>query len=193
MAIAKTYNLAIAAFMFQMRIIALHDRNSAMQSPVPALSHSLDALAAILSKAEAHCEKRNIDPAALLTARLFPDMFTFVRNVQVACDTAKGAAARLSQSDVPSHEDVETTFAELHARIEKTLDFMKSVPEASFQGAEDRTVTLKLRSGEIQFNGSQYLSSFVTPQFYFHMTTAYNILRHNGVEVGKRDFLGKPE
>tara|TARA_R110000751_G_scaffold146094_7_gene249966 strand:- start:212718 stop:213248 length:531 start_codon:yes stop_codon:yes gene_type:complete len=176
-----------------MRNIALHDRNSAMQSPVPPLSHSLHALAAILSKAEAHCEKRNIEPSALLSARLFPDMFTFTRNVQVACDTAKGAAARLSQTEIPSHQDVETTFVELHARIQKTLDFIKSIPEAAFDGAEDRTVTLKMRAGDIQFTGSQYLSSFVTPQFYFHMTTAYNILRHNGVEIGKRDFLGKPE
>ncbi len=161
-----------------------------MQSPIPTFSHSLKALSAILSKAEAHCAGRNIDPAVLLTARLFPDMFNTTRNVLAACDTAKGAAARLSGTQIPRYEDNETSFAELQARIQKTLDFMTGVPEAAFEDAEDRTIDMKAGTRELTFTGSDYLSIFATPNFYFHMSTAYNILRHNGVEIGKVDFLG---
>lgn len=159
-----------------------------MQSPVPAYTHSLRSLSAILIKAEAHCEKRDIDPNALLTARLFPDMLNLTRNVLIACDTAKGLAARLSQTDNPSFEDNETTFAELQVRITTTIEFMESVPETAFEGAEDREVILKFGPQE-KFTGASYFVGFATPNFYFHMTTAYNILRHNGVEIGKRDFL----
>lgn len=161
-----------------------------MQSPVPILSLSLNSLSTILKKAEAHCTERNIEPGALLTARLFPDMFHFIRNVQAVCDLAKGATARLSQTEVPSHDDNETSFAELQARIQKTLDFVKSVPDAAFEGAEDREVHLTAGSRELKFGGAQYWATFAVPNFYFHMTTAYNILRHNGVDVGKVDFLG---
>ena len=160
-----------------------------MQSPVLSYTHSLSSLSAILKKAEAHCEERNIDPNALLTARLFPDMLNLIRNVLVACDTAKGLAARLSQTDNPSFEDNETTFADLQARITTTIEFMESVPETAFEGAEDREVILKFGPQE-KFTGAAYFTDFATPNFYFHMTTAYNILRHNGVEIGKRDFLG---
>ena len=145
-----------------------------MQNPIPNFTHPLRSLSAILAKAETHCEDRKIDPSVLLTARLFPDMMNFTRNVLVACDTAKGLAARLSQTENPSFEDNETTFAELQARIAKTIEFMETVPDAAFEGAEQRDVVMK----------------FAVPNFYFHMTTAYAILRHNGVEVGKRDFLG---
>jgi hypothetical protein len=161
-----------------------------MQSPVPSFIHSLRSLSTILSTAEAHCEKRKIDPDAFLTARLFPDMLNFTRNVLITCDTAKGLAARLSQTDNPSFEDNETTFGELQARITKTIEFMESVPDAAFDGAEDLEVVMKFGPEEHTFIGSNYLSGFATPNFYFHMTTAYNILRHNGVEIGKRDFLG---
>jgi len=160
-----------------------------MQSPVPAYTHSLRSLSAILRKAEAHCENLNIDPNALLTARLFPDMLNFIRNVLVACDTAKGLAARLSQTENPSFEDNETTFAELQVRITTTIEFMESVLETAFEGAGDREVILEF-GPQRKFTGASYFADFATPNFYFHMTTAYNILRHNGVEIGKRDFLG---
>jgi hypothetical protein len=161
-----------------------------MQNPVPGYTHALRSLSAILTKAEAHCEKRKIDPNALLAARLFPDMLNFTRNVLVACDTAKGLAARLSQTDNPGYEDNETTFAELQARIAKTIVFMESVSDAAFEGAEDRQIVMKFGPEERTFIGSAYFTGFANPNFYFHMTTAYDILRHNGVKIGKRDFLG---
>jgi len=161
-----------------------------MKSPVPSFVHSLNALSGVLTKAEAHCEDRKIDPSRLLTARLFPDMLNLLWNVFIACDTAKGAAARLSGTENPSYEDNETTFAELQARIQKTIDFMESVPNSAFEGAEDRTIEMKFGPRELEFVGTAYLSRFAIPNFYFHMTTAYNILRHNGVEIGKVDFLG---
>ncbi len=161
-----------------------------MDTPVPSLIHSLNALSGVLKKAEAHCKDRKIDPSVLLTARLYPDMFNCISNVWAVCDTAKGAAARLSQTDNPSFEDNESTFAELEARIQKTVEFMNSVPSAAFDGAEDRTVTMKAGTRDLKFVGAAYLTGFAIPNFYFHMTTAYNILRHNGVEIGKVDFLG---
>jgi hypothetical protein len=161
-----------------------------MKSPVPGFTHSLKSLSAILTKAEAHCEERKIDPSILLNGRLFPDMLHLTRNVQVACDSAKGAAARLSQTDIPSFEDNESSFAELKARIQKTIDFMASVPEAGFEGAEDREITLKAGPREFKFDGAGYLSTFAIPNFYFHMTTVHGILRHSGVAIGKTDFLG---
>jgi hypothetical protein len=161
-----------------------------MPSPVPSFTHSLRALSAILTKAETHCDDRKIDHEALLAARLYPDMLNFTRNVLVACDTAKGLAARLSETNNPSYEDNEATFAELQARIKKTIEFMESIPEAAFEGSEGRTVVLKIGPNEMSFIGSAYLSGFATPNFYFHMTMAHAILRHNGVEIGKRDFLG---
>jgi hypothetical protein len=161
-----------------------------MQSVVPYFTHSLKALAAILTKAEAHCAQRKIDPAVLLSDRLFPDMLPFTRQVLIACDHAKAAPARLTGAEVPSYPDTETTFADLHARIQKTLDFIGGIPEASFKGAEDRTIDLKAGSRELSLPAPVYLAQFAIPNFYFHMTTAYNILRHNGVELGKGDFLG---
>jgi hypothetical protein len=161
-----------------------------MQTPIPSYTHALRSLAAILAKAETHCDDRKIDPNALLTARLFPDMMNFTRNILVACDTAKGLAARLSQTENPIFDDNETTFAELQARIAKTIEFMESVPEAAFEGAEQRDVVMKFGPEERTFTGTSYFTGFAAPNFYFHMTTVYNILRHNGLEIGKRDFLG---
>lgn len=162
-----------------------------MQSPIPAFARSLRQLSAILATAEAHCEEGKIDPEVLLNARLFPNMLHLKRNVMIACDTAKGMAARLSETENPKHEDTEETFAELYARIEKTLAFMESVPAASFEGAESRTVQLRIgKDTNLTFTGADYLSGFATPNFYFHMSTAYAILRSNGVVIGKRDFLG---
>ncbi len=161
-----------------------------MQSPVPAFSHSLKSLSNILKKAEAHCEEHKIDPSVMLGSRLYPDMLDVTRNVLIACDTAKGMAARLTETENPSFPDEETTFAELHARIDKTLAFMATVPDAAFEGAEDREVTLQAGPDEFKFDGTGYLWTFATPNFYFHISTVYGILRHNGVVLGKRDYLG---
>ena len=161
-----------------------------MQSPVPSFTHSLRSLSAILTIAETHCEKRKIDPNALLTARLFPDMLNLTRNVLIACDTAKGLAARMSQTENPSFEDNETTFGELQTRITKTIEFMETVPDTAFEGAENRDVVMKFGPEERTFTGVDYFNGFATPNFYFHTATVFGILRHNGVEIGKRDFLG---
>jgi len=162
------------------------------QASAPRFANILRNLSAILDKAEAHCAARKIEPTALTTFRLFPDMFAFTRQVQIACDTAKGAVARLAGLEIPKHEDSEQTFADLKARIAKTLDFIASVKPERIDGSEEREVVLPMRSGERRFKGMQYLLGFAYPNFYFHVTTAYNILRHNGVEIGKQDFIGKP-
>jgi len=162
------------------------------QASAPRFANILRNLSAIIEKAEAHCAARKIEPAALTGDRLFPDMFPFTRQVQIACDTAKGATARLAGVDIPKYEDTEQTFAELKARIAKTIDFVESVSAAKIDGSEDKEVVLQMRSGERRFKGMQYLLGHAYPNFYFHVTTAYNILRHNGVDVGKADFIGKP-
>src|SRR5262249_49984046 len=125
-------------------------------------------------------------------ARLYPDMFPLSRQVQIACDTAKGAMARLAGVTNPAHEDTERTFEELKARIAKTVDFVRSVQPAQVEGTEDRDITLKLGPREVTWKGMQYLLGFALPNFYFHVTTAYDILRHNGVPVGKPDYIGTP-
>ena len=162
------------------------------QASAPRFANILRNLSAILDKADAHCAAKKIDPASLTTYRLYPDMFPFTRQVQIACDTAKGAVARLAGVDIPKYEDTEQTFAELKARIAKTIDFVESVPAGKIEGSEEKEVVLQMRSGERRFKGMQYLLGHAYPNFYFHVTTAYNILRHNGVEVGKADFIGKP-
>ena len=162
------------------------------QASAPRFANTLKNLSALLDKAQAHCEAKKIDPAALTAFRLYPDMFPFTRQVQIACDTAKGAVARLAGVEIPKHEDTEQTFAELKARIAKTLDFVNSVKPAQIDGTEAKEVVLKMRAGDVKFNGMQYLLGHAWPNFYFHVTTAYAILRHNGVEVGKRDFIGTP-
>ena len=162
------------------------------QASAPRFANTLRNLSAILDKAQAHCESKKIEPAALTQARLFPDMFPLTRQVQIACDTAKGAVARLAGVEMPKHEDTEQSFAELKARIAKTIDFVQSVGAAKIDGSEGREVVLKMRGGEVKFTGLQYLMGHAWPNFYFHVTTAYNILRHNGVDIGKADFIGKP-
>ena len=147
-------------------------------------------LATILDKAEAYAAARKIDPAALTGFRLYPDMFPLTRQVQIACDTAKGAVARLAGVEIPKHEDTESSFAELKSRIAKTLEFIASVPAAKMDGADEREVTIRPRGQDVTMSGLQYLLAVATPNFYFHLATAYNILRHNGVELGKKDFLG---
>ncbi len=158
---------------------------------VATLTHFLKGLSAILKKAEAHCEARKIDPNAILLARLFPDMFNFTRQVQLVTDFAKGMGARLGGNAVPSYADEEITFAELQARITKTLDFLSTLSRDQFKDAANRTVTIKVRGNDMSFAGAEYLSGYALPNFYFHLATAYNILRHNGIELGKMDFMGR--
>ena len=162
------------------------------QASAPRFANALRNLAAILDKAQAHAEAKKLDPAVLPGCRLIADMFPLSRQVQVACDTAKGAVARLAGVEIPQHPDVEQTLPELKARIAKTLEFVESVPAAKLDGSEDREVVLKMRGQDVKYSGLQYLFGHACPNFYFHCTSAYNILRANGVEIGKRDFIGNP-
>jgi hypothetical protein len=165
---------------------------SMYHASAPRFANALTNLSAILDKAQAHAEAKKIDPAVLGSLRLIADMFPLSRQVQIACDTAKGAVARLALVEIPKHEDTEQTIPELKARIAKTLDFVRSVPAAAIDGSEDREIVLKMRSGEHKYTGLQYLMGHAWPNFYFHVTTAYNILRANGVDIGKRDYIGQP-
>ena len=162
------------------------------QASAPRFANTLKNLSAILDKAQAHADAKKLEPKVFASARLFPDMFPMARQVQAACDAAKGAVARLAGVAIPAHEDTEQTFEELKARIAKTIAFIQTVQPAQIDGSEEREVVLKMRSGEVKFKGMQYLLGHALPNFYFHVTTAYNILRHNGVEVGKRDYIGTP-
>jgi len=157
---------------------------------IPALTRGLNNLSALLDKAAAHAAAKKFDSAALAQSRLFPDMHPLVRQVQIACDTAKGAAGRLAVIEVPKHEDTEATLADLKARIAKTLDFVKTVTAAQLQGAESRAIEIKFPSGSWKFTGIGYLTDFVLPNFYFHTSMVYALLRKSGVEIGKGDFLG---
>ena len=160
------------------------------QASVPVFERTLEALDVILDKAAAYATERKIDPTVLLTARLYPDMFALTRQVQIATDHAKGASARLAGVAVPSFTDNEASFADLKARIAKTLEFIATVKAAQIDGSEARDITLKAGPRELNFKGQDYLLFFALPNFYFHVTTAFAILRHNGVPVGKLDFLG---
>jgi hypothetical protein len=158
---------------------------------VPVFRQVLGSLAAILEKAESHADLKKLEPDALLKARLFPDMFPLLRQVQVACDFAKGTVARLGGVEVPRYEDVETDFAGLQQRIAKTLAFIESVPRDAIEAGIDREITVGSGDKQRQFSGGQtYLLHYALPHFYFHATTAYAILRHNGLEIGKKDFIG---
>jgi hypothetical protein len=163
---------------------------SMYQASVPVFIHALRNLSAILRKAVAHAEANKINPAALLGTRLYPDMYPLVRQIQLATDNAKGPAGRLAGIERPIHEDNETSFDELQARIEKTVAFLKSIKPEQIDGSEEKTITLTVRGNEIQFLGQAYLLHFALPNFFFHVTTAYAILRHCGVELGKLDYLG---
>ena len=160
------------------------------QASIPVLTRGLKNLSAYLEKGRANAEERKIDPAVLVSARLAPDMHPLSRQVQIASDTAKNAAARLAGIDAPSMPDTETSFGELHARIEKTVAFLAGIGESQLDGSETRQIVLKFPGREMQFTGADYLTHFALPNFYFHLTTAYAILRHNGVPVGKMDFMG---
>ncbi len=160
------------------------------QTLVPPFVRQMKALIAVLAKAEAMAVAKKIDPSILINARLAPDMHPLSRQIQIATDGAKGCAARLSGGEPPSFPDTETTFSELTERLTKTIDYLESIPASDIDGSEERTITLKIGGGEMSFPGAVYLLNFVVPNFYFHATTTYAILRHNGVEIGKRDFLG---
>jgi uncharacterized protein len=163
---------------------------SMYQASVPVLVRGLTSLKAILGKAEAHAAARQIDPSVLTSSRLYPDMLPLARQVHIATDTAKGCAARLAGVDAPKYDDVEVTFDPLSERIDKTIAYLKEFEAAQIDGSEERPVTLQMRTGPIDFTGMTYLLYFVLPNFYFHVTTAYDILRHCGVELGKPDYLG---
>ena len=163
---------------------------SMFDASIPVLSRGLRNLDGVLAKAEAHAEARKIDPAVLIGARLFPDMFPLARQVQICADMAKGGAARLAGVEVPKSEDTETTFSELRARIANTMDFIGTLTRGQIDGSETRAIELLMRAGTLHFKGQAYLLEFVLPNFYFHSTTTYAILRHNGIELGKGDFLG---
>jgi hypothetical protein len=157
---------------------------------IPVLTRGLTNLSAILDKAAAHATAKKFDSVVLAQARLFPDMFALARQVQIACDTAKGAGARLAGIEVPKHEDTEVTFAELKARIAKTLDFLKTISAPQLHDAESRAIEIKFPDGSWKFTGASYVTDFVLPNFYFHISMVYALLRKNGVDVGKGDFLG---
>ena len=158
---------------------------------VPTFLNTLGALSKILDKAAAHCEAKKIDPATLLTMRLYPDMFTFTRQVQLTCDFAKNTMGRLT-GEPPKFPDEEKSFAELKARIAKTVEYVKGFTPAQVDAAADKDVTFPIGPQQtMTLKGAEYLVGFALPNFYFHATTAYDILRHCGVELGKRDFLGR--
>ncbi|SDI24650.1 hypothetical protein SAMN05216603_12815 [Pseudomonas benzenivorans] len=165
---------------------------SMYSASIPVLLRMLGNLSAILHKAEAYAAERKIEPSVLLNARLAPDMLPLVSQVQIASDNAKGCAARLAGLDIPSYADTESSFAELQARIAKTQAFLGSVTAAQVDGSEGKSITLNFPGMELKFSGQDYLLNFVLPNFYFHVTTAYAILRHSGLDIGKMDFLGRP-
>jgi hypothetical protein len=163
---------------------------SMYQASVPAYTQMLKSLSAVLKKGEAHCEAKKIDPSVFVTARLYPDMAPLSRQIQIATDQVKGGLARLAGSEPPSWPDTETTFADLQARIQKALDYAAGIKPEQVDGSENKDVKLKVGPNEMTFKGQQFLINFSLPNFYFHVVTAYDILRHNGVEIGKRDFMG---
>lgn len=176
-----------------MRLIYFYLKDSAMlnmfNASILPLIHTLTSLSHLLKKGEEYADAKKIEHAVLLNARLFPDMFPLIRQVQIATDMSKGAAARLAAIDIPNYEDDETSFEQLQARIAKTITFMQTITPEQLVNAETRDISITVRKMELQFTGQDYLLKWVMPNVYFHVTTAYNILRHNGVELGKPDFL----
>ena len=164
---------------------------SMYNASIPVFIKSLGNLEAILDKAIAHAAARKIEDSALTDARLYPDMFTLTRQIRVATDMSKGAGARLAGIEIPRFEDNERTLGDLKARLHKAIDFLKTLTAAQIDGTEDKTITLTVGGNTMTFKGLDYLLYWALPNFYFHVTTAYNLLRHNGIEIGKIDFLGK--
>jgi hypothetical protein len=164
---------------------------SMYQASAATFIHKLNNLAAILEKAAAHAEARQYDGKVLVNSRLFPDMLPLSAQIQIATDGAKGGVARLAGQQPPKYDDNESTLAELVERIRKTVAYLQGFTAEQIDGSEERAITLQVGKHTFNFTGLPYLLHFVTPNFYFHITTAYNILRHNGVEIGKRDYLGE--
>lgn len=164
---------------------------SAYDLSIPTFQRGFAVLSKLLDKAEALADEKKFKPEVLVNARLAPDMLSLAGQIQRLSDTAKGAASRLTGTEAPSFPDEEVTLSDLRARIEKTTTYLASLPESAYAGAEERDVVLKTRQQEVHFTGKDYLLTFAIPNFYFHLTTAYAILRHNGVAVGKMDFLGR--
>ncbi|GAC1622191.1 MAG: DUF1993 family protein [Nevskia sp.] len=164
---------------------------SMYQASVPSFIRALGNLSGVLEKGAAYAETRKVEPSVLLNSRLYPDMFALVRQVQIATDMVKGGAARLAGVEPPPYADTEISFAELQARIARTIDYLKSFQPEQIDGSEARAIALVNRFGTLNFTGIDYLHGFVLPNLYFHSATAYNILRHCGVELGKQDFLGR--
>jgi uncharacterized protein len=156
---------------------------------VPVFVRNLSNLLTWLDKAQAHAEARKFDPINYLGLRLAPDMLPFAKQIQIASDAAKGCVARLAGVDVPKWDDTELTLDDLRARIRKTIDYVQSVPAAQIDGSEAREITITLRSGDVKFDGQRFLEHWALPNFYFHIMTAYTLLRHAGVELGKQDYL----
>lgn len=164
---------------------------SMYQVSIPVFIRMLNNLVAILEKAAAHCAEKKIDPAALINFRLYPDMFAFAKQVQVACDHAKNAATRLTGTEAPEFANDEKTFPELIERVKKTIDFLNTFKPEQIDGTEEREVVIKRGDTSVSYKGQDFLLNRALPNLYFHITTAYDILRHNGVELGKRDYLGR--
>ena len=165
---------------------------SMYQASVPRFANILGNLSGILDKAQAHVDAKKIDATVLTGYRLFPDMLPMTTQVQIACDTAKGVVARLAGIEIPAYEDNEKTLADLKARVARTIAFIQTMTPAQIDGTEDKEIITRRGDKETRYTGMQFLLGHAVPNFYFHVTTTYNILRHNGVEIGKRDFLGKP-
>jgi hypothetical protein len=165
---------------------------SMYQASVPRFVNILGNLSNILDKAQAYADAKKLDPVALTAFRLFPDMLPMTTQVQIACDAAKGVVARLAGIPIPAFEDNEKTLADLKARVAKTIAFLQSVTAAQVDGTEDKEIVIKRGDKETHYKGMQFLLGHAVPNFYFHVTTTYVMLRHNGVEIGKRDFLGNP-
>lgn len=165
---------------------------SMYQASVPRLANLLGNLSGILDKAQAHIVERRIDVDVLMNLRLFPDMYPFSKQVQIACDKARSVVARLADMEVPSYADDEKTLTALQQRIARTIDFLRSVPSERIDGTEDKVIVLPVTGKETRYTGMQLLLGHSMPNVYFHAATAYNILRNNGVAIGKRDFLGNP-
>jgi hypothetical protein len=158
---------------------------------VPVMKQMLSGLSLCLTKAAESAEARKFDPAVLIASRLAPDMFNLARQVQIATDGAKGGVSRLAGVEIPKYEDNEASIAELQARIEKTLAFLESIPKASIDGTDDKDITITVAKQDMHFKGADYLLHWVLPNFFFHVTAAYAILRHNGVDIGKRHYLAR--
>lgn len=165
---------------------------SMYQASAPRFVNILGNLSTILDKAQAHCDAKKLDATVLTSFRLFPDMLPMAKQVQIACDTAKGVMARLAGVEAPAYEDNEKTIAELKERIARTVAYVQGFTAAQIDGTEDRAIVVKRGDKETHYKGMQFLLGHAVPNFYFHVTTTYNILRHNGVEIGKRDYLGNP-